>query len=113
MCLHIKKLRFLGCSCIAPNSARPKLTTLLRRKLVALVADIVALVDSCAIHSFVAANLVQKYQLTIILGTSMIVTLADGSQVTTSETCSIPIITCTMSNKPVYCLIKCRILPQL
>ena len=67
--------------------------------------DIVALVDSGTIHSFVAAKLVKKYQLTIILGTSMVVTLADGSQVTTSETCSIPIITCTISNKPVSCLI--------
>ena len=50
--------------------------------------DIVALVDSGTSHSFVAAKLVKKYQLTIILGTSMVVTLADDSQVTTSETCS-------------------------
>ena len=67
--------------------------------------DVVPLVDSGASHSFVVAKLVEKYQLTLILGTSMLVTLADGSQVTTSETCSIPIITCTMSNKPVYCLV--------
>ena len=67
--------------------------------------DIIALVDNGASHSFVAANLVEKYQLTVILGTSMLVTLADGSQVTISETCSIPIIMCTMSNKPVCCLI--------
>ena len=67
--------------------------------------DIVALVDSGASYSFVASKLVEKYQLTVILGTSMVVTLADGSQVTKSETCSVPIITCTMSKKPVYCLI--------
>ena len=67
--------------------------------------DIVALVSSSARHSFVAAKLVEKYQLTVILGTSMVVMLANGSQVTTSETCSIPIITCTMSKKPVFCMI--------
>ena len=67
--------------------------------------DIVDLVDSCSNHSFVAANLVEKHQLTIILGTSMLVMLADGSQMTTSETCSVPIITCAMSNKPVSCMI--------
>ena len=48
--------------------------------------EIVSLVDSGASHSFVAANVVKKYQLTVILGTSMVVTLADRSQVTISET---------------------------
>ena len=67
--------------------------------------NIVALVDSCARHSFVAAKLVEKYQLTIILGTSMVVTLANGSHVTMSETFSIPTITCTMSKKPVCGLV--------
>ena len=67
--------------------------------------DFIALIDSGANYSFVAAKLVEKYQLTIILSTSIVVTLADGSQVTTSETCSVPIIVCTMSNKPVYCMI--------
>ena len=37
------------------------------------------MVDIGASHSFVAAKLVKKYQLTVILGTSMVVTLADGS----------------------------------
>ena len=67
--------------------------------------DVVNLVDRGASRRFVAAKLVEKYQLTVILGTSMVVTLADGSQVKMSETCSIPIVTCTMSNKPVSCLI--------
>ena len=35
--------------------------------------DVVALIDSGASHSFIAAKLVKKYQLTIILGTSMVV----------------------------------------
>ena len=51
---------------------------------------IVVLIDSGDSHSFIATKLAKKYQLTIILGTSMVVTLADGSQATTSETCSIP-----------------------
>ena len=67
--------------------------------------DIMYLVDSGASHSFVAAKLVEKYQLTVILGTSVVVTLANGSQATTSETYSVPIIMYTMSNKPVYCLV--------
>ena len=57
-----------------------------------MLLDIVALVDSGSSHSFVAAKLVEKYQLTVILGTSMVVVLADGSQVTMCETCSVPII---------------------
>ena len=56
--------------------------------------DIVVWVDSGARYSFVATKLVEKYQLTINVGTSMVVRLADGSYVKTSETCSVPIITC-------------------
>ena len=67
--------------------------------------DVKALVDSGPSRSFVAAKLVKKYQLTIILGTNMVVTLANGSQMTTFETCSIPIITCSRSNKPLRCLV--------
>ena len=68
--------------------------------------NIIALVDIGASHSFVAAKLVEKYQLTIILGTSMVVTLSPNeSQVTTSEICFVPIITCTMSNMPVFYMI--------
>ena len=62
--------------------------------------NIVVLVDSGSSYNFVASKSVQKYQLTINLDTSMVVTLADGSQVKTCETCYMPIITCTMSNKP-------------
>ena len=66
---------------------------------------LVYLVDSSVSHSFVAAKLVEKCQLTVILGTSMLVMLADGSRVRTSETCLVPIIMCTMRNKLVCCLI--------
>ena len=67
--------------------------------------DIEYLADIGASYSFVAAKLVEKHQLTIILGTSLVVTLANSSQVTISETCSLPIITCIMSNNPVCCSI--------
>ena len=66
---------------------------------------IVTLVDSGADHSFVASKLVKKYQLTVNLDTSMVVILADSSHVKTCETCYMPIITCTMSNKPVVCVV--------
>ena len=48
--------------------------------------------DNGARHSFFAAKLAKKFQMTVILGTSMLVTMADSSQVTTSETHSVPII---------------------
>ena len=57
--------------------------------------------------------LVQKYHLTIYLDTSIVVTLAESKQVVTFKTCYVPIITCTMSNKPVCCVVQCRILPTL
>ena len=63
------------------------------------------MVDSASSHSFDASNLVKKYQLTISLDTSMVVMLADSSQVETYETCFVPIFTCTMSKKPVFCMI--------
>ena len=67
--------------------------------------NIVALVDSGASHSFVASKLVQKNNLNIVLDTSMVVTLADGSQVETCETCYVAIITCSMGKKPVCCVV--------
>ena len=67
--------------------------------------DIVALVDSGVSHSFVASKFVQKYHLIVNLDTSMVVTLADGSQVEMCESCYVPIITCTMSNKPMCCMV--------
>ena len=113
MRLRIEKVTIFGMLCTAPISTKPKLTTLLYRGKQAQYLNFLVLVDSGASHSFVASKLVKKYQLTVILGTSMVVTLANGNQVTTSKTCSIPIITCTMSNNPVSCMIQCRILPKL
>ena len=61
--------------------------------------------DSGASHSFVASKLVQKYHLPIILDTSMVVTLADGSQLEMYKTCYVSIMMCTISNKPVFCVV--------
>ena len=47
-------------------------------------SSIVALVDSGATHSFVAQELVQKYQLPVTMDDGMKVMLADGSLVTSS-----------------------------
>ena len=67
--------------------------------------DAVDLLENGASHRFFAAKLDKKHQLTINLDTNMVVTLADGSQVEICETYSIPIFTCNMSNKPVFCTI--------
>ena len=75
--------------------------------------DILSLVDSSASYSFVALELVQKYNLNIVWDASMVATLADGSQVEMCKTYYVAIITCTMSNKPVFCVVYCRILPTL
>ena len=86
MPVHKKKLQFLGSSYIAPISTGPKLTTLFQRGIVGLVFNIVALVDSGASHSFVSSKLVKKYHLTVNLDSSMVVMLADSSQVEMCET---------------------------
>ena len=67
--------------------------------------DIVAFVDSGAKHSFVASKLVQKYNLNVVTDTSMVVTLANGSQVEICETCCVPKIMYNMMIKPVRCMV--------
>ena len=60
----------------------PKTTEAMKRqvkKLVLVYVECFELVDSGASHSFVAAKLVEKYQLTVNLGTNTVVTLADVS----------------------------------
>ena len=64
-------------------------------------SSIVALVDSGATHSFVAQELVQKYQLPVTMDGGMKVTLADGSLVTSSTLCQVPLVACTDKGKAV------------
>ena len=66
-----------------------------------LTSGIVALVDSGATHSFVAQGLVQKYQLPVTADDGMKVTLADGSLVTSSTLCQVPLVACTDKGKAV------------
>ena len=60
-----------------------------------MLSGIFALVDSGATHSFVAQELVQKYQLPVTVDNGMKVMLADGSLVTSSTLCQVPLVACT------------------
>ena len=60
-----------------------------------MLSGVVALMDSGATHSFVAQELVQKYQLPVTMDDGMKVTLADGSLVTLSTLCQVPLVACT------------------
>ena len=66
-----------------------------------LTSGVVALVDSGAMHSFVAQELVQKYQLPVTVDDGMQVTLADGSLVTSSTFCKVPLVSCMDKGKAV------------
>ena len=66
-----------------------------------MTSSIVALVDSGATHSFVAQELVQKYQLPVTMDDGMKVTLTDGSLVTLSTLCQVPLVACTDKGKAV------------
>ena len=76
-------------------------------------SSIVALVDSGATHSFVAQELVQKYQLPVTMDDGMKVTLADGSLVTSSTLCQVPLVACTDKGKAVAFGVYCCVLPNL
>ena len=77
------------------------------------MSGVVALVDSGATHSFVAQELVQKYQLPVTVDDGMKVTLADGSLVTSSTLCQVPLVACTDKGKAVSFGVYCRVLPEL
>ena len=66
-----------------------------------MLSSIVALVDSGATHSFVTQELVQKYQLPVTTDDGMKVTLADGSLVTSSTLCQVPLVAYTDKGKAV------------
>ena len=52
-----------------------------------MTSGVVALMDSGVMHSFVAQELVQKYQLPVTMDDGMKVMLANGSLVTSSTLC--------------------------
>ena len=58
-------------------------------------AAAVALVDSGASHSFVSAELVSRFSLSVKPGGDMEVMLADGSQVEVSLMCCVPLFVCS------------------
>ena len=57
--------------------------------------------DRGATHSFVAQELVQKYQLPVTVDDGMKVMLADGSLVTLLTLYQVPLVTCTEKGKAV------------
>ena len=73
----------------------------------------VALVDSGAMHCFVSEALVTKFGLVVKPGVGMDVMLADGSQVLASQTCLVPLVVCSARYQVLYCVVECRVLPQL
>ena len=66
-----------------------------------MTSGVVALVDSGVTHSFGAQELVQKYQLPVTVDDGMKVMLADGSLVTWSNLCQVPLVACTDKGKAV------------
>ena len=68
---------------------------------VQLPTAIVALVDSGAMHSCISVYLVSKHGLAVSPGQSMLVTLADGSNVEATETCVVPLVFCSESGRAV------------
>ena len=60
-----------------------------------------------------AQELVKKYQLPVTKDDGMTVTLADGSLVTTSTLCQVPLVACANKGKAVAFGLECRVLPHL
>ena len=66
-----------------------------------MTSGVVALVDSGVMLSFVAQELVRKYQLSVTMDDGMKVMMADGSLVTSSTLCQVPLVACTDKGKAV------------
>ena len=73
----------------------------------------VALVYSGAMHCFVSATLVAKIELLVKPGGSKDVTLADGSQVSVSHMCLVPLVVCDECGRPLHCVVECCVLSEL
>ena len=54
-----------------------------------------------------------SFGLPMVSGESMEVTLADGSQVSASHTCLVPLIVCADGGIALHTVVKCRVLPWL
>ena len=73
----------------------------------------VALIDSGATHCFVSATLVAKFELPVKPRGSMEVTLADGSWVSASHTCLVPLVVCAEPGRALHCMVECCVLAEL
>ena len=72
-----------------------------------------ALVDSGALHCFASEMLVTKFELPVLPGDGMEVTLADRSQVEASKACLVPLFVCSACYQASHCVVECRVLPRL
>ena len=72
-----------------------------------------ALVDSGALHCFVSEMLVARFELPVLPGDGMEVTLADSNQVEVSKTRLVPLVVCTVHYQALHCVVKCQVSPRL
>ena len=54
-----------------------------------------------------------KHGLAVSPGQSMLVTLADGSNVEASEMCVVSLVFCSDTGCAISCMVECRALPRL
>ena len=67
-----------------------------------LTPSVAALVDSGATNSFVGQKLVEEHHLHVTKDDGMEVTLADGSLVSSSTICQVPLVACTNKGQAVF-----------
>ena len=72
-----------------------------------------ALVDSSDSHCFVLEQLVARFGLPVVSVEGMEVMLADGSYVSASHTCLVPLVVCAERGRALHCLVECRVLAEL
>ena len=72
-----------------------------------------ALGDSGALHCFVSETLVAKFELLVLPGDGIEVTLADRSQVEVSMTCFVLLVVCSACLQALHHVFQHQVLPRL
>ena len=73
----------------------------------------VALVDSSVLYFFVSETLVAKFELLVLPGDGMEVTMADGGQVKASKTFLVPLAVCSAYYQALHCVVECQLLAKV
>ena len=73
----------------------------------------VALVDSGALHCFMSETLVTEFELLVLPGDGIEVTLADINHVEASKTCLVPFVLCSAHKQALHYVDKCLVMPRL